>query len=354
MAIEFIGHKAQLLDFLLPRFDSTAKGQRGSALDLFCGTAAVSKALKQSGYTVIANDHLQVCSIFAEADLLNNGSPAFAGLGELQAQRRHNEQISPYQAVIAFLNKLKPVRGFFHRTYSPEAEKADGVRRMYFTAANAGRIDAIRGVIGRWNSEGRLSRGENAILLRDLALAANEVANTAGTYGCYLKHWKNKALKPLSIRVRVPDRSARKHTVHCMDALQVAATCSANVVYADPPYTKRQYAAYYHVLETIVRGDNPAVSGSTGLRPWREKESAFCYKRRAPEALEALVGTVNCEHFFLSYSQDGQIPSKTTMEILRARGKVDLFRYKHKRYRSSALPHKGSDVTEYLYCVRMG
>ena len=27
-----------------------------------------------------------------------------------------------------------------------------------------------------------------------------------------------------------------------------------DVAYFDPPYTKRQYAAYYHILETIAAG----------------------------------------------------------------------------------------------------
>ena len=34
-----------------------------------------------------------------------------------------------------------------------------------------------------------------------------------------------------------------------------------DAVYADPPYTKRQYAAYYHILETIAAGDRPLISG---------------------------------------------------------------------------------------------
>ena len=48
-----------------------------------------------------------------------------------------------------------------------------------------------------------------------------------------------------------------------------------------PADTKRQYAAYYHILETIAHGDEPVVEGITGLRPWKSKASDFCYKRRA-------------------------------------------------------------------------
>ena len=44
-------------------------------------------------------------------------------------------------------------------------------------------------------------------------------------------------------------------------------TTAADTVYLDPPYTKRQYAAYYHILETISLGDEPIVEGICGIRP---------------------------------------------------------------------------------------
>ena len=74
----------------------------------------------------------------------------------------------------------------------------------------------------------------------------------------------------------------------------------SDFVYADPPYTKRQYAAYYHLLETIAMGDQPKITGSTGLRAWEDKASDYCYRRRAPDALSELVSNLKCDHFFLS------------------------------------------------------
>ena len=44
-------------------------------------------------------------------------------------------------------------------------------------------------------------------------------------------------------------------------------TTAADTVYLDPPYTKRQYAAYYHILEAISLGDEPIVEGICGIRP---------------------------------------------------------------------------------------
>jgi len=107
---------------------------------------------------------------------------------------------------------------------------------------------------------------------------------------------------------------------------------------------KRQYAAYYHVLETIVRHDEPPLTGSTGLRPWRTHASDWCYKRRAPAALEALVTKSSAERVVLSYSEDGQIDHSTVLDVMGAHGSVSFKEFGLRRYRSSRLPHKG-DVT---------
>lgn len=218
---------------------------------------------------------------------------------------------------------------------------------MYFTEENAGRIDAIRGQIKEWND--LLTRGERALLLWDLIRAANAVSNIAGTYGCYLKHWKERARQPLMLTGSTIERSSLSHQVFCDDANEVAKNIRCSIIYADPPYTKRQYAAYYHILETIAVGDEPELEGSTGLRPWQEKSSDYCYKNKAPHALEDLVSNLRCDHFFLSYNADGQIPHELILEILRKSGKVKFFEKPYRRYKSSGRPHKGENVVERLY-----
>jgi adenine-specific DNA-methyltransferase len=143
--------------------------------------------------------------------------------------------------------------------------------------------------------------------------------------------------------------SNRIHEVHCGDATEIAADSDCSVVYADPPYTKRQYAAYYHVLETLTLDDDPPLVGSTGLRPWQTKSSPFCYRSKAPQALAKLVDSLRCKHFFLSYNSDGQIPHATILDILGVRGRVKVFEAAYRRYKSSSLPHKGSHLIERLY-----
>ena len=246
---------------------------------------------------------------------------------------------SPFERVVAHLDSLDPLEGFFTRHYSPSSKGLDGVERRYFTVGNAGRIDAIRNQIDCWRA--KLTEGEHALLLSTLVDATFEVSNTAGTYGCYLKAWKPKALRDLQLQARPLTRgSTAGHRVTCADAAVIASEVEADVLYADPPYTKRQYAAYYHVLETLVRNDNPPLTGTTGLRPWHTEASDWCYRRHARSALDALVTKSSAQRLVLSYNDDGQIPHADIVTILGEHGEVRFDELQVRRYRSSGLQHR--------------
>lgn len=349
MAIEYIGHKDALLDFIVNEVQASTKGGRRLVADLFCGTAAVSAEFRRRGYRVIANDALQLCATFAAARLLNGPCPTFSGvLGTAGGDPAR----SPHDRVLAHLDGLRPRSGFVHQHYSPASREFDGVSRMYFTESNAGRIDAVRHQIAEWDDH--LAPGERALLLASLVLSANAVSNIAGTYGCFLKRWKTRALDDFRLRPVPLSPGRTDHEIHCADAEWVASRTRPHIVYADPPYTKRQYAAYYHVLETIVRDDRPVLEGSTGLRRWQEQSSDFCYRRKAPDALRRLLERVRCRHFFLSYNEDGQIHHDEILDILGKCGQVDFSEVQIRRYKSSRRPHKGSSVRERLYHLVLG
>jgi adenine-specific DNA-methyltransferase len=141
------------------------------------------------------------------------------------------------------------------------------------------------------------------------------------------------------------------HEVLHREATEAVRTHDVDALYLDPPYTKRQYAAYYHVLETIVVGDQPKVDGVTGLRPWRERDSDFCHRRRAPQALKHLINEATVAKLFLSYSDDGHIEHEAILEILRSHGQVRWWEQPTRRYRSSSLNHKREFVHERLYAL---
>lgn len=347
LAIEYIGSKRLLLDFVVGNVIRCIGNSPSEIADIFSGTGIVSAAFKANGFSVSANDHLSICFNLTAAALLNDRAPSFSGLPtEITTQAE-----SPYLSVLKFLNNCHLNRdGFIYKNYSPASLDIIGFERRYFTELNAARIDTVRDFIDEWGEA--LTNQERALLLSDLVRAVSAVSNVAGTYGCYLKNWKKRALETIKL---VPSSFVvgRRdgHTVTSMDAHQALESKASQVVYADPPYTKRQYAAYYHVLETIVRNDKPVLTGTTGLRNWETHSSDFCYKRKAEGALERLIKASDCNDFFLSYNEDGQIPHDRIVDLLSTYGKASFFELNLKRYRSSNLPHKGPTVTERLYHV---
>ncbi len=339
MPIEYLGNKSRLLDFVLEPIRAIRGIQ--TVADLFCGTASVSAALCAQGKRVIANDHLELCATLAEAALLQNGSPTFEAL-----ELRPSAGTTPYEAALRHLNHAPSVEGFFLRTYSPAAD----IPRMYLTERNAAKIDGIRARIADW--EPLLTRGERAILLRDLVSSVAQVSNTAGTFGCFLKAWKKRALEPVTLLPGsiMASRLRQQHEVWRGDAEKLAKRLTnLDAAYLDPPYTKRQYAAYYHLLDTLVSGTMPVVSGSTGLPQWEDRSSEFCYRRKAPRTLERLVYALDLPHIFLSYSDDGHITHEEILEILGGRGILKFWELPISRYRSSSKTHRRAAVRERLY-----
>lgn len=84
-----------------------------------------------------------------------------------------------------------------------------------------------------------------------------------------------------------------------------------DLIYADPPYSRYHYSRYYHVLETIARGDAPRISinPATGLASrgiYRDDrfQSPYSTRTGAAPAFRRLFGCVaeRTDNFLLSYS----------------------------------------------------
>lgn len=350
MSIEYLGNKRNLENFILENIEKHTSQECKTFFDAFCGTGSVSSIIKKRGYSVTANDFLAVSANMTAAILLNDKPPEFEGLVK---QGILNKQKDPYNAVLNYLNNLEGEVGFVANNYSPLSIQICGTERMYFSVVNAKKIDAIRKKIKEWTPF--LTEAERVLLLADLIDATASVSNIAGTYGCYMKHWKRKALNKIELvrRKFVPGKQDSHYKILNEDINDVISDYEFDIIYADPPYTKRQYSAYYHILETIVLNDNPEINGSTGLRKWQEKSSDFCYKRKAPNALKYLVNHARCKYFLLSYNDEGQIKHEDIMEILSARGEVTVEEMKYKRYKSNNAGNQRKDVIERLYILRM-
>lgn len=338
MSFRYIGSKARVAEAIGQHLGSP-DSNNGVFVDAFCGTGSVAEIASDIGWDVHLNDYLLSSVTMAAARFLSQEDVAFDFFGG-------------YEEISRQLNNAKPVKGFIWKQYSPASSKEVGIERRYFTEENAKKIDAIRNQLLKWKNSGLLSDLEEKLLIADLLSATNRVANIAGTYGCFLSHWTPQAENILSLRPRELRKKSKSIKVSTKDACQLKVS-NCDVVYLDPPYTKRQYASYYHILETITLGDSPKVDGVSGLRPWKDKASAFCYKTKALKAILNLINGLQSRRILLSYSNEGHIELEDLATSLQNEGNVSFIELKDVgRYRPNKTASKGgSAVKEYLIII---
>lgn len=354
MGYRYIGAKSKIIDVVLDKIhDITRPGAH--VADLMSGTATVSGALRDAGYTVTAVDVMTYSYHHARVALLLNHAPAFTKARALIARStpvssRGLFPSTSYEQMIESLNALPPIDGYFLREFSVAGEPAHCAKpRNYFKPENARKIDAIRTCIRELRQQGALTSLEHSLLLHDLIMSTNDIANIAGTYGHYLSRLTGRAkddfvLKGSVIRER---EDGRRHRVFRGYAEDLAEQIACDVCYIDPPYMKRQYAANYHILETLAREDEPEAIGVSGLRPWRDQYSNFCTKTRIQESFSKILSNMDCRTFLVSYSEDGLLSIDQLVRLFSRFGKVEVDSFKHKRFRSNASPLE-SQLTEYL------
>lgn len=170
---------------------------------------------------------------------------------------------------------------------------------------------------------------------------------------CYDKLWKLLIDKNLVLSTSPLKKAQAIYRTSNCDVFAVESR-PEDIVYFDPPYTKRQYASYYHILETIVCGDQPEVTGVSGLRPWKDKASVFCYKTKALNALSELILKQRANRVILSYSNEGHIRLEELVDRLSPYGEVFLVELKTiSRYRPNRTAVENSaEVNEFLVDFR--
>lgn len=340
MAYRYIGNKTRLLPWLTELIAREVPAD-ATVADLMCGTGSVAAALRERDYRVIACDLMTYAVLHARVRLKLARAPQFRQL-----------RWGPYSEVLARLNDLPRRKGSFYREYSPAGKPAAGCQpRQYLTPENAGRLDAILVKLGELEESASLSQSEASLLRHDVIMATNRVANIAGTYGHYWSKWTRAANTPLMLHPTTFDtRSRTDHVVTQGKAEDVAPSVSADLCYLDPPYTKRQYAANYHLIETVARGDEPDAIGVSGLRPWRDQYSDFCSKVKLWDAFEQVIRSVDSSKILISYSEDGLIPRDDMLDFLAEFGHVVCEQISFPRFRSnqSDLPQL---LTEYAFVI---
>lgn len=343
----YIGNKTKLLPHIMSRV-SELIGNRGTVADIMAGTGSVSLELKKNGYSVVASDVMTYSYHHLVTNLQLGDYPEFKGLENVISM----SDGEPYIRVLKYLNALQPKESFFFREFSPDGKPLNGTPpRKYFTSNNAAKIDAMRECINTWLRDKNITDREESLLKHTLIMAVNEVANISGTYGYFLSSFKNNALNPIRLEpVELYRDNSDGHIVMHGFAENLAALVTADLCYIDPPYMKRQYAANYHILETIARGDFPDAVGKSGLRDWWDQHSKLCTKTKGLQSFTKIMTEMHCDKFLISYSEDGLFSLEQLEDCFSRIGRVDVQEIDYNRFRSndSKLPPK---LKEYLISV---
>lgn len=392
--MRLIGNKTKLLGEI-EGFLAERGVRGGTLLDVFAGTGSVAQHFRRRGFRVRTNDLLRASWVRQRVYVELSAYPAFAGVLAEPAVRRFARagqaaalgapcpEAAPLCAVLGYLDAgLAPGRepGLFGRQY---AEGGAG-GRLFFSAENGARIDAIHGQLEAWRRAGRLSEPEHALLLCALLEAADRVANISGTYGAFLKRLQASARERLTLRPPLLDTQGPPGRAYCGEAGALARRLSVDVLYLDPPYNHRQYAKNYHVLEVLAElhtvedlaAYEAGIYGKSGLRPMADRLSDYCRKsaRRGAEspcerAFRALVQSARAEHIVVSYNEEGILSREAIGEALaEASGAAgfdfvrDFREVSYKRFRSDrdaaarryrVLAGRGRDeVAEWLFYAR--
>ena len=328
--IKYTGSKKGILPVLLKLIKPL---DVKTVLDGFSGTTRVSQALKQSGYTVYANDIADWSKVFGECYLLNR-KPA-----------------SYYLPLIDHLNNIPGEYGWFSENYGGEpngglATQKDGRKRIW-QLHNTKKLDAIREEIDKIAKD----EIEKSVLLTSLIIAMDKVDSSVGHQVSYLKKWASRAYNTMKMETPRLIIDEKRHQVYQKDIFDLTNDIEVDLAYYDPPYgssnklmppSRVRYASYYHIWKTICLNDKPklvgvanrredvgdTISGSIFEEFRKNDEGQYV----VIEAIEKLVKNTPAKYVVLSYNNNGRATFQAIKDILKnLKKKISIFEMDYKK-----------------------
>lgn len=316
--------------------------------DLFSGTGVVSHHFRLQGAVVYSNDAELYSSIITHAF----------------TRSYYTDQV---KSVIANINTAitsisSSDVGFVTRHYSPYESN----ERMFFTIENAQKIDKARLMLESASTTTTLTLDEYKFILASIIVSADAVSNVPAVYGCYLKKFKTKAIKPFvitpihTITIRSVSSSVAQSATFNTDIigdpnfLATTIPTTVDIAYLDPPYNERQYSKNYFPLNIIAKNpeslETAEVKGKTGI-PTDCFLSAFCKKGAVAEtAFNTLIRGLRAKWIFLSYNSESIVSKDKIIEIMSRYGSVSLIEREYKRFKSFEY-NEDKIIQEYLFCL---
>jgi adenine-specific DNA-methyltransferase len=347
--LNYIGSKFKLLEWLqtaiLTKTGWTEFNGKRIA-DIFGGTGIVSHHFRAAGAIVIGNDAELYSSVIVHAMTRSMLSADCENFIRRMAADLTNG---------TYMGNNTDTAGVITRKYSPH----NGCPRMFFTVDNARRIDYIRRRIETELGDNAERKDDYMFLLASLLVSADAVSNVPAVYGCFLKQFKEKAVKALVFEpihtLRIPAAAGSRCLQSDVLADSLLDSVEADMVYLDPPYNERQYSKNYFPLNVLAMTPVEQTGvvlrdGVTGI-PEVCFMSPFCKKKEVVAAFEKLFSRLKAQWIFLSYSSESLISKEAMLALMGKYGEVSVVETDYKRFKSYEY-NADSGVKEYLFCLK--
>ena len=303
VSVRYMGTKSHLA----PKVRNVLEGisTPGPIADLFSGMGSVARCLAPT-YPVITSDQLAFTACFARVQLLDRRRSDLATLRR-EIGPRYRSHLRLLNDVFSrrLLQERRALNGSWpdlrlwmltaphvgtSETYARRARSAAlaNTRKdryclatlyfsaSYFSTEQAIALDSLRGAI---DNVSRVSDRE--WLIAAWLATAGRIINAPGhtaqfltphnktTFARISRLWRRKVWdvfwqQALAMNPVGTARWRRMNAVLVGDSLKLLRTGrlkEAQVIYADPPYTRDQYSRYYHVYETLFSYDFPVSTG---------------------------------------------------------------------------------------------
>lgn len=343
----YIGSKTGLLHFIQSTIEKHTKKKLNeiqSIADIFSGTGAVTNMLLKHNIPLVVSNDIQHYAYVMSSTLKNDSinESHIKSLIDTLNNKLTTLEISPQ------------CDDFIVQTYSELG------KRLYFTKDNGYKIDYLRKEIQNMYNKEIITDCERLFLIKCLLYAAIKVSNVTCVYGAFLKTLKDKAKQDIKLP-NMTDfgvNSKSQHTSYNMDVfhfLDTVDTSDFEVVYLDPPYSKRRYDTSYHLLETISLYDNPKVRGLTGLREQLPgTRIRFCQKTNALNDFNEMFSKIKSKYVFLSYSSDGNVSKADMLSLLKTHfTNVKCYEMFYKRVKTNNFSPETqpANIKEYIFAA---
>mgnify|MGYP000275952357 CR=1 FL=1 len=303
----FIGNKAKLTEWIMNIIEKETD-TAGTFIDIFAGTASVSKVAMKKFNKIIINDILYSNNIIYKAFF-----------------KPQNWDKQKLREILSFYNSLNSNK-------IPENYFSENFGNKFFENNIAKKIGYIREDLEKRKSE--LNEKEYSILLVSLIYSIDKVANTVGHFDAYIK--KPIRRKHFDIKL-IETVDFNDIQIYREDANILARKIKGDIAYVDPPYNSRQYSRFYHIYETLVKWDKPKLYG-VALKPKPENMSKYCTVK-AKDTFKDLVENLDVKYLAVSYNNTYKSKSKSSknkikleeiIEILNHIGETKIFEQNHK------------------------